>query len=431
MQRSTRLQFWFPAVVGLLAALASLGRICWANSSGLTQILWAEDGLFTLCAEKVGVLSCVVDPYAGYSTFLPRLFAGITSLFAPSSWALVANVLAALLVGITSGILAWWLQRFGFGKVTSASSALLIVLAPIVGFEVINVFACAYVPLLVLGTIMIVFPIDPYPTKTVSVVLLIATLTIPTAALLLGPLAIQIFVKKMNKRIGGIVAASIFLGLAVQVAFIATTSIPRATNLGMDSFSDWVSSMPIALLTFIPGLNIGKSTIFTNYSTAPGSALNWVIILGLVAIGTWLIFKRTGVGRNIGLLMVTALALGAAPAIFLAANVRYFVVPCLLIGVAFIVMLDTRIRQLSPLALVMSAGVVLLVWWPSLPASQWRTTPAPAWQTEVARVAAHCKSDQSQMERPIFTPFFPPNWGDGMVEPTYPALPCSIGSAWH
>lgn len=430
-QLSRRSQLWFPGVIGVLSAVISLGRLVWANNDALTQVLWAEDGLFTLCVEKVGFLNCAVDPYAGYSTFLPRVLAGVTSLFAPSHWAIIANLLAALMVGVSSAILVWWFQRYGLGKVTSSACSLLLVLAPIVGFEVINVFACAYVPLLVLGAVMVVFPLKPYPTKTVAIVLLIATLTIPTAALLIGPLAVQILVRNISKRVGAILVGSIILGLLVQVGFIATTSIPRATNLGMDALSDWVSSMPIALLTFVPGLNIGHSTIFTNYSSVPSNSMNWLIILGLVTWGVWLVVKRVSPPRNVGLLILTALMLGAAPTVFLAANVRYFVVPCLLIGIAVIVMFDSRITKASPLTLVVSAIVVLLVWWPSLPASPWRTTSAPAWQIEVARVAAHCKMDQLLEERPIFTPFFPPNWGDGMAEPTYPTLSCAIGWNWN
>ena len=40
-------------------------------------MLWAEDGLFTLCNQKADFVSCVVDSLAGYLLVTPRLLAGI------------------------------------------------------------------------------------------------------------------------------------------------------------------------------------------------------------------------------------------------------------------------------------------------------------------------------------------------------------------
>lgn len=428
--KSNRSTLGLAIIVGLSAAGISLGRLLWANSEALTQVLWAEDGLFTLCVNKAGAISCALDPYAGYSTFLPRLFASVTELFAPSSWALVANLLAAVLIGVSAGFVTWWLRRYGISLFSTVVVALLMVASPIVGFEVINVFACAYVPLLIVGTVMIAFPLRPYPIKTAFVVLLIAALTIPTAALLILLVAFQIVTRALSKKTGTILASALVVGLVVQLIFIATTTTPRATTPGLEAFSNWVHAMPIALLTFIPGIQVGDSAVFTNYSSVSSSSLSWLIVFALVIWAGWLMLKKVERLRSAGLLIASALILGAAPTIFLAANVRYFVVPCLLVASAALIALDGKIRTATPWTLTLAVLVVVLIWWPALPASTWRSTPAPAWQPEVARVAAHCATDQLIVERPVFTPFFPPNWGDGMAEPTHPNLPCSIGWTW-
>ena len=74
--------------------------------------------------------------------------------------------------------------------------------------------------------------------------------------------------------------------------------------------------------------------------------------------------------------------------------------------------------------------LALFIWWPAMAASEYRSTPAPPWGSEVERIKAKCLSDPAFIERPIFTPFWPPNWGDGLDEPTHPNLPCTVVFRW-
>jgi hypothetical protein len=81
--------------------------------------------------------------------------------------------------------------------------------------------------------------------------------------------------------------------------------------------------------------------------------------------------------------------------------------------------------------MVLIAGAVIVaVWWPSVPASWFRTMPAPPWQEEVLRVQNSCRADPGKTERIIFSPYWPPNWGDGLAEPTHPDLPCVVVWSW-
>ena len=111
-------------------------------------------------------------------------------------------------------------------------------------------------------------------------------------------------------------------------------------------------------------------------------------------------------------------------------NNRYFVVPLLLWGAAGLVALDNVFRRSRWWMVAIGIAAVVVIWWPAFGASWFRTTPAPPWQEEVARVAASCKADPGKSERPIFSPFWPPNWGDGLAEPSHPNLPCVIGYTW-
>lgn len=429
--RSRNLEISSAVLIAFIAAAISSGRLLWRNPDALTQVLWAEDGLFPLCVEKAGYLSCLLDPFAGYSIFLPRALAGVTASFPPSQWALVANLIASILAGIACAWAWWWLRRFGLGVVTSAVGALLLVLAPIVGLEALNVVASGYMPLLFVGTIALAFPLKSYPAKSVAVLLLIAGLTIPSASVLLFVLAFQVLVGAIGKRSALWLFGGLLIGLIVQAAVALTSDVPRPVSLGWESLRTWVELIPTAVLSFWPGLNLGEVTVFTNYVSTPAAWTAWVLVLAILVCSFWLIVFRRDRLRGAGILLLVGVIVGAIPSVIGYTNNRYFVVPCILWAVAVLVCLDPVISRLRPMVLALIGALVLIVWWPSMPASVWRTTAAPPWQVEVARVAAHCIAEPTLTERPIFTPFWPPNWGDGMNEPSHPNLPCTIGKDWH
>ncbi|HBJ72171.1 MAG TPA: hypothetical protein DDY88_00300 [Actinobacteria bacterium] len=429
--RSRNLEISAAVLIAFIAAAISLGRLLWRNPEALTQVLWAEDGLFPLCVEKAGYLSCLFDPFAGYSIFLPRALAGITAIFPPSQWALAANLIASVLAGVACAWAWWWLRRFGLGIVTSAVGALLLVLAPIVGLEALNVVASAYMPLLFVGTIALAFPLKPYPAKSVSVLLLLAGLTIPSAAVLLFVLAFQVLVGAIRKRAALWLFGGLLIGLIVQATVALTSDVPRPVSLGWESLRTWVELIPTAALSFWPGLNLGEVTVFTNYVSTPAAWTAWVLVTAILVCGLWLIVFRRDRLRGAGILLLVGVVVGAMPSVIGYTNNRYFVVPCILWALAVLVCLDPVVARLRPLLLVLIGGLVLIIWWPSLPASVWRTTAAPPWQGEVTRLAVHCISDPTLTERPVFTPFWPPNWGDGLQEPSHPNLPCTIGKDWH
>lgn len=422
---------WLWALlVGLIGALISVGRLWLANPAALTEVLWAEDGLFPLCVEKAGWLNCLFDPFAGYSIFLPRVLAGVTALFPASTWPLVVLVLGSVLAGVTSALAFWWVRRFGLGVVAAVVIAVLPVLAPIVGMEAVNVIASVYMPMLYLGALFLALPLERYPTWPVALFLLLSALTIPSTALLLGVLLVQVVVREIRARTALVLFIASAIGLAVQWVVASGATRPRELMTSMDSLRSWVDSVPTAILTFWPGLNLGEVTVFTNYVSRPFAWTGWVLVGLLIGVGVWLLVGRSSRRRGAGLLILAGVALGAFPSVIGYANNRYFVVPALLWAASLLVLLDPVIRRSRWWLVALVAAVVLVIWWPSIPASAWRTTPAPSWPSEVARVVAACTADPSLVERPIFTPFWPPNWGDGLAEPSHPNLPCLIGRRW-
>ena len=131
-----------------------------------------------------------------------------------------------------------------------------------------------------------------------------------------------------------------------------------------------------------------------------------------------------------GVLLLAGVGLGALPSLIGFANNRYFVVPCLLWAAAVLLLLEPWIGRRSPVVLAGGAVLILVIWWPAIPVSAWRSTAAPDWQGEMERARAHCAADPGVKERIIFSPFWPPNWGDGQTEPTTPNVSCLQLRKW-
>ena len=419
-----------PLLAAAVSTAISLWRLWLADPASITSVMWAEDGLFPLCVRKAGFLACLVDPFAGYSLLVPRVFAGVTALFPIDSWPLVANITASVLGGVMAGWAVWWLRRAGMSLFVSISVALLPVLMPIVGFESISVVASIYMPMLFLAAIMVALPIAPYPVKSTAAFMIVTALTIPSVGLLLAVLVAQGLLRGLRWRTVGAVGVPILVGVVLQWLVSITAAKPRDITPGLDSLRAWADAVPSALLTFWPGMNLAETPVFTNYVSRP-SPWTGVLLVGLLAVGgLWLVLRRSDVRRGIGFLILAGIALGAFPSVIGFSNNRYFVVPCLLWGAALLIALDPVVRRASPVLVAIATAVVLVIWWPAMPASAWRTTPAPDWQGEVERLVVHCKTDPGIKERFVFSPFWPPNWGDGLSEPSHPDVSCLDARRW-
>lgn len=426
--------------VGLVGSGLSIGRLWLANADAPSQVLWAEDGLFPLCVEKAGFLSCLVDPFAGYLLLAPRALAGIVAALPASSWAVATNVLAALLAGLVCALAFAWSRRAGLSAVSAVIVGLLPVTVPLVGVEAVNALGSAYMPLLFLATVVVALvPRAPVVggglTWAIALLLLLTALTIPLAALLLAVVAWQVLRGALPRRAGIAWAIALVLGTAAQVATALTAERPRAITIGSDSLASYFEALPRTMATLVGA----RAEVALDGGFTLPSAPTWlgpiafVLVLVLGAIGAW---RRDDLVRGAGLMALAGLAFGLMPSVIGWANNRYFVVPLLLWAAAIVTALDGPVRRWAssgPRRVAVGAlvAIVAAAWAFGLPASQWRATPAPPWQDEVARVVARCVTDPAIEERPIFSPFWPPNWGDGLSEPTHPNFPCVLAWGWQ
>jgi hypothetical protein len=422
-------------IVGLVAAVISLGRLWLANHSALTEVVWAEDGVFPLCVEKAAFLTCLTDPFAGYLLVLPRLLAGLVALFPVAQWALVTNLLAALIAGLVSAGAFAVMRRFGTGRIVSVLVALLPVIAPIVGLEALNALGSTYMLLLYLATLIVAFPSPTRyagwtATLLVGLLLLLTALTIPLAGILLLIIVVQAPRRVIALRTALIWIGAIAIGLIAQATTAAGAAKPREILIGTDTLTSWVSAVPNSVLTFWPGLSIGDFTLFDVFPITAVGVTGSLVIVAIAVVGVvgWI----RGGDRRVGIaaLLLSGLAYGFVPSVIGWANNRYFVVPCLLWAAAALVALDPWIRRTRAWVLGLIAVIIVVIWWPLIPASWFRATPAPTWSAEVARIEASCKADPGKSERIIFSPFWPPNWGDSLAEPTHPSISCLVARKW-
>lgn len=424
-------------IVGVLAAFASIGRLWLFDRSAPSQVLWAEDGLFTLCIQKADFWTCLTDPFAGYLLFLPRVLVWPISLLPWEYWAIAANVVAAVFAGVISAFAVIILRRFGAGWFVSILVALLPVITPMVGLEAINAIGSSYMLLLFLATLLVVLPPAAHASRNSLsylyvglVFLFITALTMPSAVVIVVLIAIMLAKNAWPARTCVAWLMALGAGLAAQFFVALNAEVPRQVNLGVDTLNSWADSIPVSLLTYWPGLSLGRYEFFSNFTLSPVGITGWLVTGVLIAAGLLLVTRRDARTSSIGLLILAGLGFGLIPSAIGDANNRYFVVPLLLWAVAVLISLDPRIRRTRTPILIVITALIALIWWPAIPASAFRATPAPAWGDEVARIEARCISEPDAVERPMFTPFWPPNWGDGLTEPTHPSLSCPIVWRW-
>lgn len=425
-------------LVGTLGAVISALRLWLGNSDSLTQVLWAEDGLFPLCIQKADFVGCVVDPFAGYLLVTPRLLAGIVSFFPLSDWAVVANAVAAVVAGVITGLAYLILRRGGMGQLVSVLGGLIPVMIPIVGYEAVQSLGNVYQWLLYLSVLTLVFS-SALNRWVVFALLLLTTLTMPTTVLLL-PLVVLWWLRKSISFSTLIVWSGALLGGGLAQFVVASNATkPRAVELASDGVSTWANSVLPAFMTNIPGYgSAGPSP--SDWPRIEQWSWTWLILAALVVVGVFLVVHGWSAGNSaaVGALVLTGVVLSAFPTIFDGPGNRYFVVPVMLFTLAVLVSLNELLFSGPWWAGALVAVVVLGSWLPQLPAGGWRSTPAPAWSDEVARLSSLCKPeasgdfpDQALAYQMVFTPFWPSDYpGVEIHEPTHPNVGCLIVWKW-
>jgi hypothetical protein len=432
----------WSVLVGAFGFSLSLARLLVVNHLALTNLLWAEDGLFPLCVRKVGFGACLIDPFAGYLLFLPRAVAGGVSMLPLEAWPLGANLAAALIAGVASGFVFGLMQSAGRSFTASSLLALLPVLAPIVGFEAIGAVGSSYMLLLYATTLAISFPTNGKAWASATFIgLLTTTLTIPSAILLLLPLWVQYWRRRVTRAQALTLSGALIIGLAAQVLVASTAMNQRNIGFRLQDLQFWIQNMPNAVATYVPGVSFGSPTVFGQFELSGwfGQLVlpnlfetGLVFVIAVTALGTWLVARdHTRTSTGIGMLLLTGLALGAIPSLTGSLSNRYFVDSVLLWAAAGVIAIDTyvvggfRLGRARRLVLPVAAVLLVVLWLPAFGASPWRATAFPPWPQALDALLVTCATDQGGQVSVVLSPEWPYE-GLHMFEPTAPAISCAL-----
>jgi len=88
---------------------------------------------------------------------------------------------------------------------------------------------------------------------------------------------------------------------------------------------------------------------------------------------------------------------------------RYFVAPVALLTIALLVLIDQWINKVKTWILILGVVLLGILWAPSFPASQLRSSPAPSWSSEIAREELECERGFSLWVEMTLSPAWPPS----------------------
>ena len=411
-------------LVGLISSAISLGRLYLTDQEVLTELVWAEDGLFPLCVANHGYWDCLWDPYAGYLLFLSRTLAVPVAFTPLDSWPLSTNLVAAVSFGALSALIYWLLRRIPAPRIVAAFLALVPVLLPITGLEAINTAGSLYMVLLVAATIAVSANFQqPLPTWVLPTLLLVTALTIPVALVLALPLGIRYMRKTITPRQLLPALAGLVIGSIIQFAVIINAAGQRAVGVTSNSLLGWIDGTATALAGLLgirmePIARDALNWVDSGFELPLGLALTAVPVrLGLVML------MRPGL-ETPALLILTGAALSAATAIPSVNNNRYHVTYSALIVLSIVLALATSQTKSHQITAAVIAGGLVGLWMSHFPASSLRSTPEPRWSYMLEETRARCDAEPERVDTVLrFTPVWPPD--DLALTPlNQPLIPC-------
>ena len=397
-------------VIGLVSSIISVARLHIADQEVLTELVWAEDGLFPLCVANHGYWDCLWDPYAGYLLFLSRTLAVPVAFTPLDSWPLSTNLVAAVSFGAMSVLIYWLLRRIPAPRLVAAFLALVPVLLPITGLEAINTAGSLYMVLLVAATIAVSANFQqPLPTWVLPTLLLVTALTIPVALVLALPLGIRYLKRTITPRQLLPALAGLVVGSIIQFAVIINAAGQRPVAVTSNSLSGWLDGTATALAGLL-GIRM---------EPLARDALNWIDSGFNLPLGIALTAAPVVVGLAMlmrpkletpALMILTGAALSAATAIPSANSNRYYVSYSALIVLSVVLALATsQVKSREITAAVIAGGLVGL-WMSHFPASSLRSTPEPRWSFMLEETRARCAAEPERVDTVLrFTPVWPPD----------------------
>lgn len=397
-------------VIGLISSVISIARLYVTDQEVLTELVWAEDGLFPLCVANNGYWDCLWDPYAGYFPFLARTLATPVAFTPLDSWPLATNLVAAISYGAVSVVIYWLLIRMPIPRLAAGFGAIVPVLLPITGLEAVNTAGSLYTALLVAATIAVSASFQkPLPSWFLPTLLLVTALAIPVALLLALPLAFRYLRKTITfaQLLPPLIGLAI--GSTVQFAVVISAAGQRPVGVSSASVMGWVDGSATAVAALV------------GFRTEPISrnALNWAdssfalplalaLTAAAVVLGFWMLVRSKL--ETPALMILSGVAFSAATAIPGANNNRYYITFSALVVLSIVIALTQTEEKSKQIAAAIIAGTLSGLWLSHFPAGLVRATPEPRWNYMLEEARARCVAEPERVDVVLrFTPVWPPD----------------------
>ena len=393
--------------IGVATFSTSLIRVLLTNPQTITDTVWAEDGLFPLCLVDFPLLSCTFEPYAGYLNLAPRVLAIPVAILPLEFWPVaIACISSAALAAIATFVYVLLRQRSATIP-TAIFCALVPVLLPTVGFEVIATNASISWALTYAGAIALVTPwTSKVGTYLTACVVFLASSSTPLALALI-PLAIINFYRQsgLNKGPKFIIGA-LMTGLALQLLTILRarqiSTADRDISFSNEFGEKYLSGFRTVLLDIA-----GISPSSGNSSFGSGTEVLFLVLLvAIVGALIYLVRRRNFWLHASGLLGLTALLILCFVGFTSYANNRYLLLPTALLAASLTLTLNS-LRGLARSILSIGVPILLLMLWlPQFPASGFRTGNSNGWAKELSNLSNECAGDTQKTVSVELTPYW-------------------------
>lgn len=403
--------------VGLLGGCLSLARIVLANPTNLSELVWAEDGLFALCHLRAGVVNCLFEPYNGYAHTWSRMFAAGTSLFPLKWWPVVTNLIAGLSAGIfVSGTFSY-LRSANLPLLISLFLSITPIVLPITGIEYANQVPFSNILLPYLAVLLVALPTNtPLYFRFGALILFMTGASTPLIWVIL-PLMIWQQVRKVLRGHGvWVLWVGALVGSALQIWVMLRSGPHREVALQIYAFNAYLENLWVAIRSLILGDLFG-SVLGSELTQEVRFLLGFSAFICILLVASAVFFRAasSGLSQATGLLLVMALVTSLIPSLLIANNLKYFVLFSTLVVAAAVLGLYGRLQGTERSWLPVALGVLLLALWaPSFAASSFRGTPYPAWTKELQRITDVCGDDSTASVQFRFTP----DWTDDPSSPS-------------
>jgi len=388
-------------------AVTSLIRLFVGNVMSVRQILWAEDGLFALCIRNNGILECLSSPYSGsMKSTIPKLLAGLIAPFSVLHWAIVANIVAAITIGVLVCLVFHLLRISGGSKALALALSVTPLVHPSLGVESVNSTANLYIPLTYVVMLVLILPSTKSQLRRPALAALVfaGILTMPPLffVLLLGFALDKSRIANcklwLTSGVAGVAA------LSIELVGTLIDSGQRPMNPSATSLVDYITRIPLKLVESIIGDQPAED-IALLYEPE----VFWVGIPATLAVVFLVLVSlrfseriRTAMG-----LVASGMLLSIVPSLAYGVIDRYFIWLQLSVAAAAMWLLYASDGWRLTRILLSTAVFVAWLFGGSFPAAESRVSESYSWSFYLSEASMQCRNQAVESVEVLFAPDWP------------------------